>query len=464
MAKTDVIMPQMGESIAEGTITKWLKKPGDAVRRDEPLFEISTDKVDAEIPSPAAGVLAEIKVGEGQTVEVNTVVGIIAENAAEAAASAGAPATAPTPAAASPPAPAAATPAKPTAPQPARSPVAHTPAPAAAVAQAATTALRETATPAGHDAESVEELRRTRSTPLVRRIAKEEGVDITRIQGTGISGRVTKKDLLAHLEAGGPAVAPTLGAPVPAAAAPAPMPAGPVFRPGDNVVVEPMSLMRKRIAEHMVMSKRTSAHVHTIYEMDCSNIMSTRHQVQDDFVRRHGQKLTITPFVVKAVVEALRAVPVVNASVDGDNIVYKKDINVGVAVALEWGLIVPVIHHADELSLVGINNRVADLANRARGKQLKPEEVQGGTFTVTNPGVFGSLFGTPIISQPQVAILGMGMIEKRVRVIENDAIVIKPMMYTCLSYDHRIIDGAVADQFMGSLKRTLETADFKALL
>jgi len=214
----------------------------------------------------------------------------------------------------------------------------------------------------------------------------------------------------------------------------------------------------------MVMSKRTSAHVHTIYEIDCSNIMKTRKQVQDDFVRRHGQKLTVTPFVVKACIEALRAVPVVNASVDGDNIVYKKDINVGVAVALDWGLIVPVIHRADELSLVGINNRVADLAGRARSKQLKPEEVSGGTFTVTNPGVFGSLFGTPIINQPQVAILGMGMIEKRVRVVENDAIVIKPMMYTCLSYDHRIIDGAVADQFMGAFKETMETADFKAFL
>ncbi len=455
MAKTDVIMPQMGESIAEGTITKWLKKPGDAVRRDEPLFEISTDKVDAEIPSPAAGVLAEIKVGEGQTVEVNTVVGIIAESAAEAAAT-----KAPPAAAAAPPAPA-----RPATTPPARSPVAHTPAPAAAAAQAATvtTALREPTTPTGHAPESVEELRRTRSTPLVRRIAKDEGVDISRIQGTGISGRVTKKDLLAHLEAGGPAVAPTLATQHEALPS-APMPTGPIFRPGDNVVVEPMSLMRKRIAEHMVMSKRTSAHVHTIYEMDCSNIMNTRHQVQDDFMRRHGQKLTITPFVVKACVEALRAVPIVNASVDGDNVVYKKDINVGIAVALDWGLIVPVIHHADELSLVGINNRIADLANRARGKQLKPEEVQGGTFTVTNPGVFGSLFGTPIISQPQVAILGMGMIEKRVRVIDNDAIVIKPMMYTCLSYDHRIIDGAVADQFMGSLKKTLETADFKALL
>jgi 2-oxoglutarate dehydrogenase E2 component (dihydrolipoamide succinyltransferase) len=242
------------------------------------------------------------------------------------------------------------------------------------------------------------------------------------------------------------------------------LPAMPAFRPGDNVVIEPMSVMRKKIAEHMVMSKRTSAHVHTIYEIDCSNLMNTRQQVQDDFVRRHGQKLTITPFVVKACVEALRAVPVVNASVDGDNIVYKKDINVGVAVALDWGLIVPVVHHADMLSLVGINNRVADLANRARSKQLKPEEVQGGTFTLTNPGVFGSLFGTPVINQPQVAILGMGTIEKRVRVIENDAMVIKPMMYTCLSYDHRIIDGAVADQFMGALKKTLETADFKAFL
>ncbi len=467
MAKTDVIMPQMGESIAEGTITKWLKKQGDSVRRDEPLFEISTDKVDAEIPSPAAGVLAEIKVGEGQTVEVNTVVGVIADSA-EAAATAPAPAK---PAAAA--APPAAKPAPSPAPTPARTPVAPAPAapaPAASrpAAPAMATATASTATLAG----SVEELRRLRSTPLVRRMARDQGVDISQIQGTGISGRVTKKDLQAYVEAGGPAVAPhqaaagvvPFQAPSPAATPAPSLPAIPAFRPGDNVVVEPMSMMRKKIAEHMVMSKRTSAHVHTIYEIDCSNVMNTRQQVQDDFVRRHGQKLTVTPFVVKACIEALRTVPVVNASVDGDNIVYKKDINVGVAVALDWGLIVPVIHRADELSLVGINNRVADLAGRARSKQLKPEEVQGGTFTVTNPGVFGSLFGTPIINQPQVAILGMGMIEKRVRVVENNAIVIKPMMYTCLSYDHRIIDGAVADQFMGAFKETMETADFKAFL
>ncbi len=474
MATTDIIMPQMGESIAEGTITKWLKKPGDPVRRDEPLFEISTDKVDAEIPSPAAGVLAEIKFGEGQTVEVNTVVGVIADSAGEVTAAPHAAPAAPQKPAATAQAPAAAKAAA-AAPKPAPPVDTRAAAPAAATAVAPAPALARGAEfPSARGATDVDELRRTRSTPLVRRMAKEQGVDIAQIQGTGISGRVTKKDLLDYLEAGGPAVAPTAhaapaSAAAPAAAAPAAtpapaLPAAPAFQPGQNVVVEAMSTMRKKIAEHMVMSKRTSAHVHTIYEIDCSNILNTRKQVQDDFVRRHGQKLTITPFVVKAAVEALRAVPVVNASVDGDNIVYKRDINVGIAVALDWGLIVPVIHRADELSLVGINNRVADLATRARGKQLKHEEVAGGTFTVTNPGVFGSLFGTPIISQPQVAILGMGMIEKRVRVLENDAIIIKPMMYTCLSYDHRIIDGAVADQFMGHLKQTLETADFKALL
>ena len=315
-------------------------------------------------------------------------------------------------------------------------------------------------------------------------MAREKGIDLSGISGTGISGRVTKKDLLAYIEAGGPAVTPTAraaaAAPPPAApagigaapaftalpaAAAAPLaPPPPVFPPGAVVVVEPMSVMRKKIAEHMVLSKRTSAHVHTIYEIDCTNVLHTRTRVQDEFVRRHGQKLTITPFFVKAAVEALRAFPIVNASIDGDKIVYKKEINIGVAVALEWGLIVPVIHHADDLSLVGINRRVADLAQRARTKQLKPDEVQGGTFTLTNPGIFGSLFGTPIISQPQAAILGMGMIEKRVKVTPDDAIVIRPMMYTCLSYDHRLIDGAVADQFMSHLKATLETADFTALL
>ena len=463
MAKTDVIMPQMGESIAEGTITKWLKKPGDTVRRDEPLFEISTDKVDAEIPSPAAGVLAEIKVQEGQTVEVNTVVGIIADSAAEtAAAPAPAPAAEKLPAASPRPEPArTAPPRPPAASRPAAAASAHA-MPAGAPAALAATAAPEF--PSARGAESKEELRRLRSTPLVRRMAREQGIDIATVPGTGISGRVTKNDLLAYMEAGGPAVTPSMPAPSPAAAAVAPAPPrGPAFQPGANVVVEPMSVMRKKIAEHMVLSKHTSAHVHTIYEIDCTNLLTTREKVQDEFVQRHGQKLTITPFVVKSAVEALRAFPIVNASVDGDNIVYRQDIHIGVAVALDWGLIVPVLHHADELSLVGINRRVADLANRARSKQLKPEEVQGGTFTITNPGIFGSLFGTPIINQPQVAILGMGTIEKRVRVV-NDGIVIRPMMYMCLSFDHRLIDGAVADQFLSHVKKTLETADFEALM
>ncbi len=485
MAKTDVIMPQMGESIAEGTITKWLKQPGDSVRRDEPLFEISTDKVDAEIPSPAAGVLAEIKVGEGETVEVNTVVAAIADSADEVSDASGD------------------KPAKSddgdksdNGDKPAKSDGGGTPARAdgsdgdrAQEKQPAAATAGAGARTATADA-SKDELRRTRSTPLVRRIAAEKGIDISQIQGTGISGRVTKQDLLEYIEAGGPAVSPTRqreapaepsapatpSAPAPAAApsgapssyrsptGPTILPPSPTFPPDASEVVEPMSTMRKKIAEHMVHSKRTSAHVHSIYEIDCSNIMNTRAAVQREFVQRHGQKLTVTPFFVKAAVEALRAIPLLNASIDGDNIVYKKSINIGVAVALEWGLIVPVIHNADELSLVGINKRVADLANRARNKQLKPEEVQGGTFTITNPGIFGSMFGTPVINQPQVAILGMGMVEKRVRVTKDDAIVIKPMMYSCISYDHRLVDGAVADQWMIHLKHTLETADFKALL
>ena len=348
------------------------------------------------------------------------------------------------------------------------------------------TGVQTCALPISGDA-SKEELRRTRSTPVVRRIAAEQGVDIAQVEGTGISGRVTKQDLLTYIEAGGPAVAPRPGAapaaapamraPASPAAAPSSparlpvsptgptiLPPPPTFQPGENVVVEPMSQMRKKIAEHMVHSKRTSAHVHSIYEIDCTNITQTRKQVQPEFVQRHGQKLTITPFFVKAAVESLRAIPIINASVDGDNIIYKKDINVGIAVALEWGLIVPVIHNADELSLVGINKRVADLAHRARTKQLKPEEVSGGTFTITNPGIFGSLFGTPVISQPQVAILGMGMLEKRVVVTQDETIAIRPMMYTCISYDHRLVDGAVADQFMSHLKNTLQTADFRALL
>jgi 2-oxoglutarate dehydrogenase E2 component (dihydrolipoamide succinyltransferase) len=463
MAKTDVIMPQMGESIAEGTIVKWLKQPGDSVKRDEPLFEISTDKVDAEIPSPAEGVLVSIAVPEGETVEINTVVGVIGDSMDEANANGGAPAQAAEKAPSS---------AKeaPEAPPSGGAQASPAPAPTAT----ATEATETTETTGGNGAASREEMLRTRSTPVVRKIAAEKGVDLSQVEGTGISGRVTKKDLLAYIEAGGPAVTPTRAPATTAAPASdttqgetrqeATAASAPVYQEGDNVVVEPMSIMRKKIAEHMVKSKATSAHVYTIYEMDCSNILNTRKAVQSDFVRQHGQKLTITPFMVKALIEGLRQVPVLNASVDGDNIVYKKDINIGVAVALDWGLIVPVIKKADELSLVGINNRLSDLANRARNKQLKPDEVAGGTFTLTNPGVFGNVVGFPIISQPQVGILGMGGIEKRVKVTEDDAIVIKPMMYTCLSYDHRIVDGAVADEFLNVVKKTLETADFRSLL
>ena len=465
MAKTDVIMPQMGESIAEGTVVKWLKQVGDAVKRDEPLFEISTDKVDAEIPSPAAGVLAAIQVPEGTTVAVNSVVGIIADSVEEAGGNGqGAVAAA----AAAPAPPAAAAPA-PTAPAPVAAPA--TPAPALpALAVGAPIEF-----PSARTLSSPEELRRVRSTPLVRRMAREHGVDISQLQGTGLSGRVTKDDLLKVLGGGAalpaaptPGGATRPGAPAaPGAAAPAPAPAGrpyPPYQPGDNVRIEPMSIMRRKIAEHMVYSKHTSAHVHTIYEIDCTNIIKSREAMQAEFQQRYGQKLTITPFIVKGAVASLRAVPIVNASVDGDNIVYKNDINIGVAVALEWGLIVPVVKHADQLTLAGVNNKLADLANRARNKQLSPDDVQGGTFSITNPGVFGALFGLPVISQPQAAILGVGKIEKRVKVLDGDVIAIRPCMFVSLGYDHRIIDGATADEFLSHLKKTLETVDFKAML
>jgi 2-oxoglutarate dehydrogenase E2 component (dihydrolipoamide succinyltransferase) len=415
MAKTDVIMPQMGESIAEGTVVKWLKKIGDPVKRDEPLFEISTDKVDAEIPSPSAGVLAEIKVNEGTTVPVNTVVGVVADSMAEAGAGDGK--TAPAAAAPAPatPAPAAAVAKQPAPPGPAASVTPPAPAPAARPAPAAPAPARPAPVavgaptfPSARGVESVEELRRTRSTPLVRRMAQEHGVDISQISGTGLSGRVTKNDLQAALEAGTtrPAAAAPAGlAPAPQPMAPAPVAPStmrpiPAYAAGDNVRIEPMTIMRKKIAEHMVYSKHTSPHVHTIYEIDCTNMLQTREEVQVEFQQRYGQKLTITPFLVKAAVACLRHVPVVNASVDGDNIVYKNDINIGVAVALDWGLIVPVVKHADQLTLAAINTRVSDLAGRARNKQLQPDEVQGGTFTITNPGVFGALVGMPIISQP----------------------------------------------------------------
>jgi 2-oxoglutarate dehydrogenase E2 component (dihydrolipoamide succinyltransferase) len=414
--KVDVIMPQLGESIAEGTIIRWMKKPGEAVERDEPIFEISTDKVDAEIPSPAAGTLVEIKVPEGATVGVDTVVAHI-ETGQAAAAAAPAPAGKPAP---------------PPAPERPR-PSAAAPPPPAPVAA-----------PAPRAAATADELRRTRSSPVVRRIAAEHGIDISTIHGSGIGGRVTKKDILARVEAGA-------AAPAPRAAPAAPRPALGV--PGRR---EPMSVMRRKIAEHMVMSRHTSAHVTTLFEVDLTSLDRQREAKKAAFLERNGVKLTYTPIVAAAVVEALKEFPVLNASIDGGDVVYHPAVNLGIAVALDWGLIVPVVKRADELNLVGLARAITDLADRARAKKLKPEEVQGGTFTITNPGQLGAQFGTPIINQPQVAILGIGAVEKRPVVIA-DAIAIRTMCYLSLSFDHRLIDGAVADQFMASLKKRLET-------
>jgi len=463
--RVDVIMPQMGESIAEGTLTRWLKKPGDKVARDEPIFEISTDKVDAEIPSPAAGTLVDIKVQEGQTVPINTVVAQI-ETEASAVAAAGktAPSAAPEakPAAAPPPAPkpAAVAPGTPGDGKERARPAPAPPATYAAPAGGAGNVPRA-ASLIGQGA-TVEDLRRVRSSPVVRKIAQEHSIDISGLQGTGVSGRVTKRDILEAIEGGGArAAAPAPGgatAPAVRAATPAP-----VFAPGERVTVVPMSAMRKKIAEHMLMSRRTSAHVTTVFEVDMGRVMKLRAEHQQAFMERHGVKLTPTPFMVKAAVEALKAYPVVNASIDGDNIVYKKDINIGIAVALDWGLIVPVVKHADDMSLSGIAKTVTDLAERARSKRLTPNEVQDGTFTITNPGIFGSLFGTPIINQPQVAILGVGAIQKRV-VVVDDAIAIRPMVFLDLSFDHRLIDGAVADQFMAHLKATLQEGKFTEIV
>ncbi len=424
---TNVIMPQMGESVAEGTITKWLKKSGERVERDEPLFEISTDKVDAEIPSPAAGVLAKILVQENQTVAVNTVVAVIDGEGAqvEAVARKGAPRQAqqPAPARVVPSAPAAA-------PVPAPQRVAPTTPPA--IPSAA---------------------RKVRSSPLVRRIACEHKVDLSRVQGTGLGGRVNKKDILTYLSQPQPSEA---AAPLQAPAAPPPVAPQIVFTGPTHVV--PMTPMRKQIAEHMVASKKTSAHVTTVFEVEMTKVVEMRERDGQEFERRNGLKLTYTPFCVRAAVEAIKEFPIFNASVEGTSIAYKRDVNIGVAVALETGLIVPVIKRADEKNFLGVARAVQDLADRARSKRLSVDDVQGGTFTITNPGVFGSLFGTPIINQPQVAILGVGAIEKR-PVVRNDAIAIRPMVYLALSFDHRIIDGAVADQFMGRIKRLLEHWD-----
>ena len=438
---TDVVMPQMGESIAEGTIVRWIKKVGDKVDRDEPLFEISTDKVDAEIPSPAAGVVTEIRVKEGETVPVNSVVALIGA-AGEAAQAAPAAQTAPSPAKGQTPAPSPQADGS-TAPTP--RPAAPAPAPAKAAS--------------GQTSPSAEEVIRQRSSPLVRKIAKEHNVDISQLQGSGIAGRVTKDDILGYIgqegqggqEARAPERAEGRSAPK------GPAVEMPAFKPGAPTEVVPMSVMRKKIAEHMVMSRRTSAHVHSVFEVNFGRIDQIRKQKKAEY-ERAGAKLTYLSFIVKAAVDALRAVPVVNASIDGDSIVYHQQVNLGIAVALDWGLIVPVIKGADEKNLLGLSRGVADLAARARTKQLKPDEVSGGTFTITNPGVFGALFGMPIINQPQVAILGVGNVEKRPVVID-DAIAVRPMAYLTLGYDHRIIDGAVADQFMSHVKHALENWD-----
>ena len=434
---TDVVMPQMGESIAEGTIVRWIKKVGDPIDKDEPLFEISTDKVDAEIPSPGAGVLLEIKVKEGETVPVNSVVATIGAKgettATTAAAGPSAAASASIPASAS------------------------TPASASAVARTEPAKASVSSSPASSSApSSLEDLRRTKSSPVVRNIAKANGVDISQLSGTGISGRVTKKDIEAFIASGGNGgKAGGSGAEVRSARAPIAPP--PAFAPGENVRIEKMGIMRKKIADHMVMSIHTSPHVFSAYEVDFSRVESLRLKKKAEY-EAAGTKLTYTGFIAKATVDTIRDFPFSNASIDGENIVYKRDINLGIAVALESGLIVPVIRNADEKNLLGLSRAIQDLAYRSRNKQLKPEEVQGGTFTITNPGIFGALFGLPIISQPQVAILGVGSVEKRV-VVVDDMIAVRPMCVLTLGYDHRLIDGADAGRFLQALKDRLQNFD-----
>lgn len=467
---TEVVMPQMGESIAEGTITRWLKKVGEHVDRDEPLFEISTDKVDAEIPSPAAGTLTEVRYKEGDTVEVNTVVAVLD------GAGAGNGSAAPAPAATSKPEPAAAAEtkvevAKPTptaSPEPAAPPPPVKPeAPAAAPPVAESKPLMPaapsaSAAPKAAGTASVEELRRTKSSPLVRKIAQEHGVDVASLEGTGLSGRVTKNDILSFIESGAPATAKSGSASAPAPAQDIPAP--PPTKPSEGDRVEQMSVMRKKIADHMVLSRRTSAHVTTVYDIDMTAIAKLREQHKDSFLERTGTKLTYMPFIFQAVTTGLRKFPIFNAQVSGDQIIYKRDINLGMAVALDWGLIVPVIKRADDLSISGLARAANDLADRARTKQLKPDEVGGGTFTITNPGVFGGLFGTPIINQPQLAILGVGKIEKRAKVVTtaegDDYMAIRWMSYFALSFDHRVIDGADAERFLAFVKEELEAGEF----
>ena len=474
---TEVVMPQMGESIAEGTITRWLKKVGERVERDEPLFEISTDKVDAEIPSPAAGTLTEIRHKEGETVEVNTVVALLdggaagtsagqaQEAAPEAIKSAPAATTAPTSADAGPKGEAPSAAPGPAEPSPAGAPKAEPP-PTQAAEPPKPKPSPEPAQPQARTnggAQTAEELRRTKSSPLVRRIAQEHGVDITKLEGTGASGRVTKNDILSFIESGTSAPPTPRQAPS-APAQPAEVSAPPPPKPGEGDRVEQMTVMRKKIADHMVLSRRTSAHVTTVYEIDMTRIARLRDEHKDSFYERTGTKLTYMPFIFQAVNNGLRKFPIFNAQVSGDQIIYKRDINLGMAVALDWGLIVPVIKRADDLSISGLARAANELADRARSKQLKPDEVTGGTFTITNPGVFGGLFGTPIINQPQLAILGVGKIEKRAKVISSpegdDYIAVRWMAYFALSFDHRVIDGSDAERFLAFIKDQLEAGEF----
>jgi pyruvate dehydrogenase E2 component (dihydrolipoamide acetyltransferase) len=452
----EVIMPQMGESIFEGTITKWLKKPGDSIERDEPLFEISTDKVDAEIPSPAAGVLKEIKVEEGKTVPIQTVVALIDAPGAQSTAAKPAPRPSETT-----PRPAAPPKAQPSSPAPSQR-VEQRPAPAppppraAAPAPASASRVPEPSAEEGEEDTVTADGKRIRSSPLVRRLARENHIDLSAITGTGAGGRISKRDVLAAISG---AAAPPAAEP---ARQPAPSPGAPAetAAPRERIYfgryeVQPMSVMRQRIAEHMVLSKRVSPHVYSIDEADMTRIAHVREAARSEFEHKHQMKLTFMPFFVRACVDALRDFPTVNASVEGANVVLHGEINIGIAVALDWGLIVPVLKHAEEKNFLGLQRGINDLAERARAKKLKPEDVQESTFSITNPGTFGGLMGLPIINQPNVAILGIGAIQKRPVIIE-DAIAIRSMVYLTLSYDHRVVDGAVAHQFMRRIKERLE--------
>jgi pyruvate dehydrogenase E2 component (dihydrolipoamide acetyltransferase) len=449
----DVVMPQMGESIVEGTLTKWLKKAGEHVERDEPLFEISTDKVDTEIPAPAAGVLKEVLVEEGKTVAISTVVGRIEEGAGNGA-SAPAQAAAPAPAAAKPAA----------VPSPAKAPSEDTKVQEPFVAEERKEPVASSAGPYPIPVPEPQPPMPASDgplSPLVRKMAREYGIDLRQVKGTGAGGRISKQDLETYMSAQGARTMAQANTPAPAtpssAAAPvAPSPAAPMPRAqAPQARVEPMSIMRSRIAEHMLASKRTSAHVTTVHKTDVTKIAKLRDRHKAEFQQRYGYSLTYLPFVIAATVEAIHEFPVLNASIEGSNIIYHNEINIGIAVALENGLIVPVIRNADEKNVVGLQRSIVDLATRARSRQLKADEVQGGTFSITNFGSFGSVFATPIINQPQVAILGVGAVEKQPVVID-DAIAIRSVAYLALTFDHRLIDGALADQFTGKVKSILE--------